>query len=159
MATEVRETSDAQGDAYTLNRVILDTVGDFIRQLSTLGHAIATDFGVAPSDLLALFKIDGTVTMKELAQRMACDASFVTVVADALERHGLARREPCERDRRVRKLVLTPEGIAARERLMSELADRMPWCGQLNDRERHCFLSLLRKMTAPARGDASRARE
>ncbi len=85
--------------------------------------------------------------MKELAQRMGCDASFVTAVADALERHGFARREPSERDRRVKNLVLTAEGVAARERLMRELTARMPWCTELDDRERGCLLGLLKKMT------------
>ena len=119
--------------------------------VSATGQAVAADFGIAASDLMALFKLDGAVPMKELAQRMACDASFVTAIADALERHGLARREPSQRDRRVKNLVLTPDGIAAKERLLSELAARMPWCGRLDDNERRCFLGLLRKMTAGVR--------
>jgi DNA-binding MarR family transcriptional regulator len=83
--------------------------------------------------------------MKELAQRMGCDASFVTSIADEFERHGLARRAPSQRDRRVKHLVLTEDGIVARERLMRELATRMPWCYALDDTERRCFLTLLRK--------------
>ena len=131
------------------NRAILDAFGLLVKQLGTAGHTIAASFGVAPSDLLALVKIDGALPMKELAQRMGCDASFVTAVADALERHGLASREPDARDRRIKNLVLTPDGIAAKERLMRELAARMPWCTKLDDAERSCFLSLLRKLTAP----------
>lgn len=132
------------------NRELLDAFGILVKQLATAGQTIAASFGVAPSDLVALTKIDGSLPMKELAQRMGCDASFVTAVADALERHGLARREPNERDRRVKNLVLTPDGIAAKERLMAELAARMPWCTRLDDTERSCFLSLLRKLTAPS---------
>jgi DNA-binding MarR family transcriptional regulator len=92
--------------------------------------------------------------MKELAQRMGCDASFVTTIADTLEREGLARRAPSLRDRRVKNLVLTPEGIAAKERLMRELATRMPWCYALDETERQCFLKLLNKMLA-REGDAT----
>ena len=44
------------------------------------------------------------------------------------------------------KDVLTQEGIAAKERLMQELAERMPWCYALDDTERECFLGLLKKM-------------
>ena len=141
-------TMDAPGSPNAVNREILDAFGAFAKQLGAIGQSVAAGFGVPPSDLLALLKIDGALPMKELAQRMACDASFVTAVADALERHGLARREPSEHDRRVKNLVLTPEGIAAKERLMRELATRMPWCVKLDDAERTCFLSLLRKMTA-----------
>lgn len=132
------------------NREILDTFGAFAKQLGAISQSIAAGFGVAPSDLVALFKLDGALPMKDLAQRMGCDASFVTAVADALERRGLARREPSEQDRRVKNLVLTPEGIAAKERLMRELAARMPWCVRLDAAERSCFLRLLRKMTSAA---------
>jgi DNA-binding MarR family transcriptional regulator len=65
-----------------------------------------------------------------------------------LEGHGLIRREPGQRDRRVKHLVLTADGIAARERMMTELARRMPWCHGLDDAERGRFLALLRKMIA-----------
>ena len=61
------------------------------------------------------------MTMKELGLRMGCDPSFVTTVADALEKHGLARREPSQRDRRSKNLVLTHEGAALRLRLWAEL--------------------------------------
>lgn len=131
------------------NRQILDAFGLLVKQLGTAGQTIAASFGVAPSDLVALVKIDGALPMKDLAQRMGCDASFVTAVADVLEARGLASREPDTRDRRIKNLVLTPEGIAAKERLMRELAVRMPWCTRLDDTERSCFLSLLRKLTAP----------
>jgi DNA-binding MarR family transcriptional regulator len=135
------------GSDTSENREILDAFGLLVKQLATAGQTIAASFGVAPSDLMALVKIDRALPMKELAQRMGCDASFVTAVADALERHGLARREPDESDRRIKNLVLTTEGIAAKERLMSELAARMPWCTKLDDAERTCFLRLLRKLT------------
>ena len=87
-----------------------------------------------------MFKLDGVLSMKELAQHMGCDASFITSVADTLERRGFARREPSQRDRRVKNLVLTEEGIAAKERLMRELAVKMPWSYALDDGERCCFL-------------------
>jgi DNA-binding MarR family transcriptional regulator len=148
---DVREPGNARADASSLNQDILETFFDLAKQLGVISHSVAADFGVAPSDLLALFKLDGALPMKELAQRMGCDASFITVVADALERHGLVRREPSQRDRRVKNLVLTPEGIAAKKRLMDEFADRMPWCYGLDDTQRQCFLTLLRKTVAAAR--------
>ena len=113
-------------------------------------------FDIAPSDLLALFKLDEVMTMKELAQHMSCDASFVTTIADTLERRGLARREPSLRDRRVKNLVLTPEGIAVKERMFQELALRMPWCYGLDEKERHVFLALIQKMLAAATEHAVR---
>jgi MarR family transcriptional regulator, organic hydroperoxide resistance regulator len=154
VSVEARESGEAQANGPALNREILDAFGALVKQLAATGQSIAASFRVAPSDLLALVKLDGVVTMKELAQRMGCDASFVTAVADALERHGLAKREPSQRDRRVKNLVLTQEGIAAKERLMQELAERMPWCYALDDTERQCLLGLLKKMLTSPRPTA-----
>jgi MarR family transcriptional regulator, organic hydroperoxide resistance regulator len=159
LSVNVRESGEAGANEPTLNREILDTFGALVKQLAATGQSIAASFRVAPSDLLALVKLDGVVTMKELAQRMGCDASFVTAVADALERHGLAKREPSQRDRRVKNLVLTPEGIAAKERVVQELAERMPWCYALDDTERQCLLGLLKKMLSNPGPGADSGRE
>jgi hypothetical protein len=49
--------------------------------------------------------------------------------------------------------VLTSEGITAKERMMAQLAAKMPWCYALDDGERRCLLFLLRKMLdAPSPG-------
>jgi MarR family transcriptional regulator, organic hydroperoxide resistance regulator len=86
------------------------------------------------------------MTMKELGQRMSCDPSFVTSVADALEKRGLARREPSQRDRRSKNIVLTAEGVSVRDRICREVAARAPWCTALDAGERQCLLTLMRKM-------------
>ncbi len=147
MSIEVQglEAARAEDSAPALNRDILDALTGLVKHVGVIGQEIAAEFDIAPHDLLALFKMDGVLTMKELAQHMGCDASFVTTIADTLEQHGFARREPGQRDRRVKNLVLTPDGIAAKERMMRELATRMPWCYALDDTERQCFLALLKK--------------
>jgi MarR family transcriptional regulator, organic hydroperoxide resistance regulator len=90
--------------------------------------------------------LETPMTMKELGLRMGCDPSFVTSVADALEKLGLARREPSLRDRRSKNLVLTTEGVTLRDRLCGEMAARAPWCTTLDTSERRCLLGLMRKM-------------
>jgi DNA-binding MarR family transcriptional regulator len=148
MSIEIQgpDAARAEESAPALDRDILDSLTDLIKRAGTVSHSIATGFGLAPHDLLALFKLDAGLAMKELAQRMGCDASFVTAVADTLEKRGFVRREPGQRDRRIKNLLLTSEGIAAKERLMAQLAAKMPWCYALDDSERRCFLRLLRKM-------------
>jgi len=148
MSTEIHEPDAARAEdsAPALNRDILDALTTLVKRAGTVGHSIAAGFEIAPHDLLALFKLDATLAMKELAQRMGCDASFVTAVADTLEKRGFIRREPGQRDRRVKFLMLTPEGHAAKERMMAQLAAKMPWCYALDDDERRCFLGLLQKM-------------
>ena len=140
------DAARAEESAPALNRDILDGLTTLVKRAGDVGHSIADGFGLAPHDLLAMFKLEGGLAMKELAQRMGCDASFITTIADNLENHGLLRREPGQRDRRVKNLVLTADGIAAKERMMAQLAERMPWCYALSEEERRCFLGLVRKM-------------
>ena len=138
-----------------LDRDILDALTILIKRAGSVGHSIAAEFEVTPPDLLAMFKLDGPLAMKELAQRLGVDASFVTAIADNLEKRGFVRREPSQRDRRIKNLVLTPDGLAAKERLMTLLAAKMPWCYALDDAERERFLGLLRKMLDTPEPDAS----
>ena len=140
------DAARAEDSAPALNRDILDALTSLVKEAGTAGQAIASGFGLAPHDLLAMFKLEGGLAMKDLAQRMQCDASFITTIADNLEKRGFIHREPSPRDRRVKNLVLTDEGLTARERLMAQLASRMPWCYALDDEERRCFLVMLRKM-------------
>ena len=129
-----------------LNQQIADALTELIKQAHDLGQGIASDFGLTGTDAKALFLLGTPVTMKELGMRMGCDPSFVTSVADALEKRGLARREPSQRDRRSKNLVLTPEGSTLRERLCAELSARAPWCTSLDSSERRCLLTLIKKM-------------
>jgi DNA-binding MarR family transcriptional regulator len=119
------DAARAEESAPALNRDILDALTTLVKRAGEVGHSIAAGFAIAPHDLLAMFKLEGGLPMKELAQRMGCDASFVTTIADTLEKRGFLRREASQRDRRIKHLVLTPEGLAAKERLMAQLAAKM----------------------------------
>jgi DNA-binding MarR family transcriptional regulator len=129
-----------------LNQQISDSLPELFKLFHELGQRVAIEFGLNGSDAFALVKLDAPLTMKELGQRMGCDPSFVTTIADSLEKHQLARREPSLRDRRSKNIVLTPEGEAVRSRLFRELMNRAPWCTALDTGERRCLLGLMRKM-------------
>lgn len=129
-----------------LNEQTMDALIELMKHLGTLGQTIGAEFGLHGSSSLALHKIDGPISMKELSLRLGCDASFVTAIVDQLEKHGLARREPSLRDRRSKNIVLTDHGIAARDQLTREITARMPWCYALDIPEREAFLGILRKM-------------
>ncbi len=154
-ATAGSTAADADDSAPALNRDILDSLTTLIKRAEPVWHSLSTSFALPGPDLLAMFKMEGGLAMKELAQRMGCDASFITTIADNLEKRGYVHREPSKRDRRVKNLVLTHDGIAAKERLLAQLAERMPWCYALDDEERRCFLTLLRKMLETPRPEAS----
>jgi MarR family transcriptional regulator, organic hydroperoxide resistance regulator len=138
-----------------LNGRIMDSLIELVKHASTMGQSISGEFGLNGSDVLALIKIDGPLSMKELKHRLACDASFVTAIADSLEKHLLARREPSQRDRRSKNIVLTERGIAVRDEITKEVTARMPWCNALDTSERECFLELLQKMLSPSSEQSS----
>jgi DNA-binding MarR family transcriptional regulator len=53
------------------------------------------------------------LTLSALAQRLAADPPYVTLMVDDLEDRGLVRRMPHPQDRRAKLVELTPAGRAA----------------------------------------------
>lgn len=138
-----------------LNAQIEECVIELGVRVVGLVEKMAGQLSIPPVFIKALHTLDTPMAMKELGKRMHCDPSFVTSVADMLEKRGLARREPHPADRRIKNLILTGEGCELRQRLEAELTARMPWNRGLNDDERAQLLALIRKMLsadAPAGG-------
>jgi DNA-binding MarR family transcriptional regulator len=115
---------------------------------SIIGHAeqIAQRMCIPSPFVKALHMLERPMAMKELGKRMHCDPSFVTLIADMLEKRGLARREAHAADRRVKNLVLTEDGLTLKHRVEAEIVARMPWNRALDDAERVQLLALIRKM-------------
>jgi DNA-binding MarR family transcriptional regulator len=118
----------------------------FFASVTKRGEQLAEQFDVPMFCVKALRRLDDSMSMKELGRRMACDPSFVTMIADALEDRGLARREPSAADRRIKNLVLTPEGIERKSAVDRALLGQMPWAQALDVSERETLLALIRKM-------------
>ena len=59
--------------------------------------------------------------MSALACGLSCDASNVTGIVDRLEARGLVERRSDDRDRRVKKLALTEDGIRVRRQVLTRL--------------------------------------
>lgn len=57
-------------------------------------------------------------------RRLGCDNSYVTPLVDALEKRGLAVRQPHPTDRRIKVIVLTGQGLELAKRV--QLADTTP---------------------------------
>jgi MarR family transcriptional regulator, organic hydroperoxide resistance regulator len=129
-----------------LNAEILESVSELIGRVIAHGEQLAQKLYIPAPFIKALHTMDCPMAMKELGKRMHCDPSFVTLIADMLEKRGLARREPHPADRRVKNLVLTEDGLSLKERLETEISARMPWNRALNDDERAQLLALIRKM-------------
>jgi DNA-binding MarR family transcriptional regulator len=106
--------------------------------------------GISPGLLKTLFHLEPGegVPMRELVDYWRCDASYVTSLADALETRGLVERRPHPTDRRVKMIVLTPEGVAARQRALGILYQPPPSFGALTPAEQRQLRDLLRKVAS-----------
>ena len=129
-----------------LNAEIQDCVFELTGRMIGQAERLAQSIGIPEMCMKALHMLDAPMAMKELAKKFHCDPSFVTSVADMLEKRGLARREAHPGDRRVKNLVLTRDGCSMRKRVEVELTARMPWTRGLTDDERVQLLALIRKM-------------
>ncbi|GAB3919914.1 hypothetical protein GCM10011575_36010 [Microlunatus endophyticus] len=100
--------------------------------------------GLTPSQALALRELQSPLAMRELATRMACEASNVTFVVDRLEAGGLVERVAHPDDRRTKRVRLTEAGRSVRARLMRQLTKDSP-LGGLDDHDRQQLEGLLAK--------------
>jgi MarR family transcriptional regulator, organic hydroperoxide resistance regulator len=147
--TTAPDTSASQQTSEVAD-CFFELIGNIVAQAEQLAHRM----GIPAPFLKVLHTLDCPMAMKELGKRMHCDPSFVTLVADMLEKRGLARREPHPADRRVKNLVLTTEGEELKQRVEAEITARMPWNRALTESERAQLLALIRKMLRADENDA-----
>ena len=83
--------------------------------------------------------------MKELADALACDPSYVTSLADQLENRGLLMRVPGT-DRRVKLLQLTPQGLALRRDVAAAVQKEVGFALRLSSAERATLHHLLTRL-------------
>src|SRR5215469_15990838 len=132
-------------DADRLDAEIFQAMSELVEGVIGKVEQLAQSYGLPAFCVKALQALGSPMAMRDLGRQMHCDPSFVTAIADLLEKRGLARREASTVDRRIKNLVLTEEGVGLRGKIQREFMARMPW-RSLDDEERACLLSLIRKM-------------
>jgi len=135
-----------QRDHDQLDAEIGDAFSEFFGRVIETFESTARRYSLPAFAVKAVHMLASPVPMKELGRRFHCDPSFITAIADLLDKHGLAQREPDSRDRRIKHLKLTTKGLEFRERVEREIFAEMPWNYALDTSERQCLLALLRKM-------------
>jgi len=112
-------------------------------------HLAAEAAGVAhPGALKLLLALDvhDPPSMRELAESMRCDASWVTSLVDALEEPGLADRVVSPTDRRVKRVQITEAGVAAKDRAMDVLSTPPKAMDRLSAAETRTLAAILRRL-------------
>jgi DNA-binding MarR family transcriptional regulator len=144
------------GDSTTdLNVELLDSMAELVATMLTRAEEVAQRHGVPIFFLKVFHRLDCPMAMKELGQRMRCDPSFVTNIADQLEKRGLATRESDPADRRVKRIALTPAGLELKQRIENEILSGLPWRYALDNDERACLLGLVRKLLSAAKAGST----
>ncbi len=108
---------------------------------------IADEFQITPQMTKALFEIPklGSITMKELAGELWCDASNATGIVDRLEARGFVERRPAEHDRRLKCVVLTVAGRRLRRRLDERMRQLPPALSALSAADQRTMAEILER--------------
>lgn len=134
--------------AAIAERQLCGLVNALSRQIEDHLRERAVTLDLTAAQATALRELSGPMTMRELADRMSCEPSNATFVTDKLEKRGLVERRPHPHDRRAKQLVLTPEGIALRERLLDLLGADSPLAALSQDEQTALHGLLLRAKTS-----------
>jgi DNA-binding MarR family transcriptional regulator len=109
------------------------------------------EMGLTPGHLkvLILLTEDEAPTMGALADELGVHASMATWLIDGLEERGLVERRLVQADRRVKTIVLTPEGAKVKEKLLEAVYEPPPEILAL-DRERlEALIDALSALKGP----------
>jgi DNA-binding MarR family transcriptional regulator len=125
-------------------RAMSDIVLDHDRKI-----AVSDALGLSWARVLTLRRLAvQPLTLRTLAERLASDPPYVTLMVDDLEERGLVKREPHPEDRRAKLVKLTAAGRAAAGRA-DAILDEPPTA--LRDLPAEDLATLLRVLERVAR--------
>lgn len=102
-------------------------------------------FGLSVPAARALLLLDEPMAMRDVSDRLACDKSYITRIADELEERGLVQRAPGS-DRRVQLLRLTRAGTRMRRSIFEAVAETNRIGLRLSDAERAALDRALQQL-------------
>ena len=118
-------------------RAMSDVILDHDRKV-----AVSQALGLSWTRVLALRRLaTQPLTLRALAERLAADPPYVTLMVDDLEERGLVQRRPHPEDRRAKLVELTAAGRAAAARA-DAILDEPP--AALRDVPAEDIVALLR---------------
>ena len=109
--------------------------------------SLMRDYRLTPPHGIAIAQlVDGPLRMRDLADQMHCDASYITAIVDRLEQEGLATRQPSAGDRRVKEIALTERGREVGTTLNGAFTDPPRQLKLLSPKEQSQLAALLAKL-------------
>ncbi|HEY2427689.1 MAG TPA: MarR family transcriptional regulator [Acidimicrobiales bacterium] len=106
----------------------------------------AFDLSAAQAKALRYVAHAGPVPMRDVADRLGCDASNVTGIVDRLEQRGLLQRQAAPADRRIKSLVVTRRGSEVAGAMWIQVMAGAVGVMGLAEEEQMQLLALLRRL-------------
>jgi DNA-binding MarR family transcriptional regulator len=106
------------------------------------------DLTFPQAHMLRLLEPGRPLSMSALAERLVCDASNVTGLADRLEARGLVERQTSAGDRRVKALSITPAGAALRKRVLQVMTEPPAAIAALSADDKETLRDILARAVA-----------
>ena len=117
-----------------------------MQQRVVAGRALAeVGLTFVQAHALRLIEPDRPLPMSALADRLFCDASNVTGIADRLESRGLIERRAADGDRRVKVLALTPAGEELRGHVLAIMSEPPAAIAALPVEDQEALRDILRR--------------
>jgi DNA-binding MarR family transcriptional regulator len=128
-------------------RTMLGVVLDHDRKI-----AVSEALGVSWARVRALQRLAvQSHTLSELAEQLAADRPYVTLIVDGLEERGLVQRTPHPEDRRAKLVALTDAGRSAAERADAILDEPPAALHEAPAEDLEALLRVLERLAAPER--------
>src|SRR5947199_9085931 len=94
---------------------------------------------------LRLLDPERPLPMSSLADKLFCDASNVTGIADRLEARGLVEPRSAEGARRVKALTLTTDGVELRDRVLEIMSEPPAAIAALSAADQRTLRDVLKR--------------
>jgi DNA-binding MarR family transcriptional regulator len=126
-------------------RAMSDVILDHDRKV-----AVSQALGLSWTRVLALRRLaTQPLTLRALAERLAADPPYVTLMVDDLEERGLVQRRPHPEDRRAKLVELTAAGRAAAARADAILDEPPAALRDVPSEDIVALLRVLERLAAP----------
>ena len=142
-------TGGKKTEGAPLSREVLGHLMGVMHAMKDHVATLAATLDLTPSQLAALSHLDEPRSQRELAESLHFDASNITDIVDRLEARGLVVRTVDPHDRRIRRIVRTPEGEALRRKALDEALATAPTVASLSASEQRTLCELLGKIAEP----------
>ena len=105
--------------------------------------------------MAALYRDEKGLNMSELSGVLRVSNGNVTGIVDRLEARGLIERRAATRDRRMKMLAVTDEGVRMRDQAWRRMMEPPPELAGLSRTDQRALRDLLRKAVGPQARDAA----